>query len=102
MSIKDQSGPHAVDNPSHVEDLAAPIIYADMCIGGGPMHGDNITLTFSVKILDHRQNPPGTGDKTVLRLVLPRRSAWDMATFVQKFLTDLEAGSGAAAHATIN
>src|SRR4051812_25798292 len=98
MSIKDQPGPHAVDNPSHVEDLAAPIIYADMCIGAGPMHGDNLTLTFSVKILDHRHNPPGTGDKTVLRLVIPRRSAGEMARFVQKFLNDLEMGSRATAH----
>ena len=57
------------------------------------MFGDNATLSFVAKILDHRQNPPANLTKTVLRLVMPRSAMRDAAGFITKMLDDLEGGA---------
>jgi hypothetical protein len=76
-----------------LEDPNAPIVYADVCLGGGPMNGDNITLTFATKILDHTKNPPGSHSRTVLRLVIPRVAASGMGDFIRQLLASIEAGA---------
>lgn len=77
----------------HFEDVNAPLVYADACAGGGlTASGDNITLTFVAKFLDHRHNPPQAGTKTVLRLVMPREAMISTAQFVVGFVESLEAG----------
>jgi hypothetical protein len=86
----------------HFEDVNAPMVYADFCMGGGPMMGDNITLTFVAKLLDHNQTPPAANSKTVLRLVMPRHGAADMAEFIRGLLASLEAGGAAPTNATLN
>jgi hypothetical protein len=87
----------------HFEDPNAPLIYVDGCLGGGPMHGDNLTLTFAAKFLDHTRNPPASHSKTMVRLVMPRSSAARMVEFVAKMLGDAEGGSvGPTTGATLN
>jgi hypothetical protein len=87
----------------HLEDPYAPIVYADVCLGGGAMTGDNITLTFATKFLDHHQNPPSTHTKTVLRLVIPRQQAEPMVGLLNQLITAMETSGGApVAHSTIN
>jgi hypothetical protein len=81
-----------IAHPNHIEDLSAPLIFADCCFGGGPMMGDNVTLSFAAKILDSRFDPPASASKTVLRLVIPRASARELSAFLTKLLADLEAG----------
>lgn len=78
---------------AHFEDTTAPIVYADACMGGGPMNGDNVTLTFATKFLDHRTNPPTNATKTVLRLVMARGAVSDLADFARGLLAALDAGS---------
>lgn len=98
-----QSEAQAPANPSHVEDITAPIIYADLCFGGGPMNGDNATLSFVTKILDHRTNPPTNATKTVLRLVMPRSAIREMAGFMTKLLDDIAGAQDAPpANAKLN
>jgi len=89
----EEAGPRPVDNPLHIEDIAAPIVYADFCTGGGPANGTNITLTFVTGILDHRFNPPQTVGKTVLRLIMPREQMKATADFINKLVGDLESGT---------
>jgi len=79
----------------HYEDRDAPIVFADACLGGGPMMGDNITLTFGTKFLDHSQSPPASCSKTVLRLVLPVFSAAATADFIEHLLADLRSAAAA-------
>lgn len=100
----EEAPPPALANPLHVEDIAAPIIYVDHCLGGGfSGSGDNITLTFATKILDHRHNPPVSLTKTVLRLVMPRNARADTAGFIGELLGKIEKGGEAPpANATIN
>jgi hypothetical protein len=86
----------------HFEDPYAPIVYADVCLGGGAAAGDNITLTFAAKILDHNHNPPSSNTKTVLRLVVPRQSAAATADLLKLILASMDAGGGPMAHSTIN
>lgn len=87
----------------HFEDPNAPLIYVDGCLGGGPMHGDNVTLTFAAKVLDHTKNPPASHSKTMVRLVMPRSGAANMVEFVGRLLGDLEGGgAGPATGSTLN
>lgn len=88
----------------HIEDVTAPIVYADHCLGGGVSGaGDNVVLTFAVKALDHRSATPAALTKTVLRLVMPRASVANTAEFIASFLGSLEAGAESAAkNTTIN
>lgn len=88
--MADEAEARPVDNPAHVEDLSAPIVYADVCLGGGPSNGGNLTLTFATGILDHRFNPPPTVGKTVLRLVMPMEQMRATADFINRLLSDLE------------
>ena len=73
------------------------MLYVDGCLGGAPMMGDNITLTFGAKFLDHTQSPPVSYSKTVLRLVLPSSSAAATAEFIQSLLVSFEDGAPSAA-----
>lgn len=74
----------------HFEDRDAPMLYVDGCLGGAPMMGDNVTLTFGAKFLDHTQSPPAAYSKTVLRLVLPGASAAATADFIQAMLAGFD------------
>lgn len=90
-------------NPTHFEDVAVPIVYADFVMGGGPINGDNITLTFATTVLDHRHNPPQRITKSVMRLVMPRVALIGAADFVQQITKPLEPGSSPPpANTTIN
>jgi hypothetical protein len=92
-----------VANPNHVEDLSAPMVFVDRCLGGGPMQGDNVTLSFAAKILDSRFNPPASVTKTVLRLVIPKASARELAAFIARLLEDLESDEAPPdAHTSLN
>ncbi len=74
----------------HFEDRDAPMLYVDGCLGGAPMMGDNITLSFGAKFLDHTQSPPAAYSKTVLRLVLPSASAVAAAEFIQSLVASFD------------
>jgi hypothetical protein len=103
MAEDKPAGDAPVANQTHFEDPQAPIIYADDCWGGGALNGDNITLTFAAKILNHTQNPPLPLTKTVLRLVLPRRAATGLADFIKDFLSQSNvARQPADANKTVN
>ena len=56
--------------PVVMDDIDAPVIFADELVGAGSLHG-NISLTFSVVQHDHSQNPVKPYRKVCLRLVLP-------------------------------
>ena len=56
--------------PIVLDDVDAPVIYADELVGAGSLHG-NISLTFSVVQHDHSQTPVKPYRKVCLRLVLP-------------------------------
>ena len=87
----------------HFEDVNAPIVYADWCWGGGAVNGENLTLTFVTKILNHTENPPASHTKTVLRLVIPKIAASAMADFIKNHLANIEAGHEmAATNKTLN
>lgn len=81
----------------HIEDINAPQIYADSLWGAGLMGGDNVTLTFGAKIMDHNQSPPATVTKTVLRLVIPRSDLVASATWLAKWLESIASGQAAPA-----
>lgn len=56
------------------------------------MCGDNVTVTFATKVLDHRFNPPLSVSRTALRLIMPRDTAKGAAEFLRQLVDSLEAG----------
>jgi hypothetical protein len=56
--------------PSVIDDVHAPVIFADELVGAGSLQG-NVNLTFAVVQYDHSENPAKPYRKVCLRLVLP-------------------------------
>jgi hypothetical protein len=56
--------------PAVVDDPDAPVVFADVLIGGGPAQG-NLNFTFAVLQFDHGTNPPTPYQRVCLRLVMP-------------------------------
>lgn len=69
-----------------VDAADAPTIYADGCLGGGHS-GPNIMLTFAVRAVDHKDEPPTPYALTNLRLVLPLEAAKALAGFINSIAT---------------
>ena len=78
--------------PIVIDDVDAPVIFADELVGAGSLHG-NISLTFSVVQHDHSQNPVKPYRKVCLRLILP---AVAVRAIVQLVSQATQAGQGIA------
>ena len=81
--MSDQPPPPPADPIANNPD--APVIYADMLLGGGISQG-NLSLTFGVRQFDHALNPPAATRRVCLRLVLPGAAAADLAQFVAQLM----------------
>jgi hypothetical protein len=67
--------------PAVVDDVHAPLIFADELVGAGSLQG-NINLTFAVVQYDHSKNPAKPYRKVCLRLVLPTAAVRAIAQLV--------------------
>ena len=67
--------------PPVVDDIHAPVIFADELVGAGSLQG-NVSLAFAVVQHDHSQNPVKPYRKVCLRLVLPTTAVRAIAQLV--------------------
>jgi hypothetical protein len=67
--------------PAVVDDVHAPVVFADELVGAGSLQG-NVSLTFAVVQHDHSQNPVKPYRKVCLRLVLPTAAVRAIAQLV--------------------
>ncbi len=91
--MSDQSVAPPADPISNDPD--APVIYADMLLGGGVSQG-NLSLTFGVRQFDHALNPPTATRRVCLRLVLPGGASADLAQFVTQLIQRQQPLTGTA------
>jgi hypothetical protein len=69
--------------PAVIDDVHAPVIFADELVGAGTLQG-NVNLTFAVVQYDHSQNPAKPYRKVCLRLVLPTNAVRAIAQLVNQ------------------
>ena len=67
--------------PPVVDDIHAPVVFADELVGAGSLQG-NVSLAFAVVQHDHSQNPVKPYRKVCLRLVLPTTAVRAIAQLV--------------------
>jgi hypothetical protein len=78
--------------PIVMDDVHAPVIFADELVGAGSLQG-NVSLTFAVVQHDHSQNPAKAYRKICLRLVLPTAAVRTIAQLVNQASQAGPAGS---------
>lgn len=64
-----------------IDDLDAPVVFADELTGGGTLQG-NFNMTFAVAQYNHSVSPPRMYRKVCLRLVMPLAAATGAAQFL--------------------
>lgn len=76
--------------PRFVENLHAPEIFADACVGVFLQNGF-IHLTFASFRTDYSTQPNTSNAVVMARLVIPVDAADNMQQFLAKFLSDMNA-----------
>ena len=84
--------------PPVIDDIHAPVVFADELVGAGTLQG-NVSLAFAVVQHDHSQNPAKPYRKVCLRLVIPAIAVRAIAQLVaQSQAASPPAGEKAPAH----
>ena len=78
--------------PIVIDDVHAPVIFADELVGAGSLQG-NVSLTFAVVQHDHSQQPVKAYRKICLRLVLPTVAVRTIAQLVNQASQAGQAGT---------